>query len=80
MGSSKEQPKANGHAPVAAAGAAAAAPLGAVVGGGGDSSSSGAVPGVQMLGCQSCGEQLVGIDAARAHAAATGHVEFAELN
>jgi hypothetical protein len=76
--SSTEQPKVNGHSPAAAAAAAAEAPLGAVVGG--DSSSGGAVPGAPVLGCQGCGEQLVGIDAARAHAAATGHVEFAELD
>lgn len=70
-GASKEQPAATAESkPVAAA----AAPLGAA-----NSSSSGQVQGVQLLGCQSCGEKLAGVDAARAHAAATGHVEFAEV-
>lgn len=69
---SKEQPTANGHA--------AAAAQQAAVGGGGGGSSSVEPLGVQVLGCQSCGARLAGVDAARAHAAATGHVEFAEVD
>jgi hypothetical protein len=51
--------------------------LGAVSGS--EGSSRGEAGGVPLLGCQSCGVTLEGVDAARAHAAATGHVEFAEV-
>eukprot|EP00882_Tetradesmus_deserticola_P018782 GHRQ01020170.1.p1 GENE.GHRQ01020170.1~~GHRQ01020170.1.p1 ORF type:complete len:178 (+),score=91.16 GHRQ01020170.1:762-1295(+) len=65
----------SGKAKAAANGPAAADPAAA-------SSTAGnadAAGGQQLLGCGSCGEQLHGMAAAKAHAAATGHTDFEEL-
>lgn len=75
--SSKDQPVSNGHAAAAATQHSPQA-----VDGSNNSSSSTSNPNsstAKVLSCQSCGEQLAGVDAARAHAAATGHVDFAEV-
>jgi hypothetical protein len=73
--SSKSEAAANGLAPDGADAIAAAAGEGA-------SSSAGdaqAGAGQQLLVCGSCGEQAQGLEAAKAHAAATGHTDFEEV-
>ncbi|KAF8059422.1 OTU2 [Scenedesmus sp. PABB004] len=66
-------------AAAAEAAAAAAAAAGAAAPGAGPAGAAAAEHAAAALACNDCGERVQGVDAARAHAAATGHAAFSEV-